>query len=144
MPRHQRVLILITKWFLKAAKSTAQSFSPILRIFSKPNVVCMKMRYILGVVSVAVLAFASCGKKTGGCYKGEKAVVKDFSESDTCGIVFQLEDGTKLEATNLAEFPGIDYSHGSLVWVSYKPASGASTCGIGEIVELRCVSERDY
>ncbi|MBI3136768.1 MAG: hypothetical protein HYZ14_18990 [Bacteroidetes bacterium] len=104
----------------------------------------MKMKYLFGALAISALVFASCGKKTGGCYKGEKAVVKDFSDSDTCGIVFQLEDGTKLEPTNLAEFKGIDYTNGSLVWVSYKPASGASTCGIGEIVELRCVSERDY
>lgn len=104
----------------------------------------MKMKYVFGVLAISALVAVSCGKKTGGCYKGEKAVVKDFSDSDTCGIVFQLEDGTKLEPTNLAEFKGIDYTHGSLVWVSYKPASGASTCGIGDIVELKCVAEREY
>jgi hypothetical protein len=104
----------------------------------------MNAKYIFGILAVSALSFTSCGKKTGGCFKGEKAVVKDFTDSDSCGIVFQLEDGTKLEPTNLSNFQGIDYSHGSLVWVSYKPASGASTCGLGEIVELKCVSEREY
>lgn len=104
----------------------------------------MKTKFVLGIFAVAVLAFASCGKKTGGCYKGEKAVVTDYSESDTCGVVFTLEDGTVLEATNLAEFKGIEYNTGTLVWISYKETSGASTCGMGEIVEIRCISKREY
>jgi len=103
----------------------------------------MKAKYILGILAISTLTFASC-KKNNGCSLSEKAIVKDFTDTDTCGIVFQLEDGTKLEPTNLAEFAGLEYNHGDLVWISYKPASGASTCGIGEIVEIRCVSEREY
>jgi hypothetical protein len=104
----------------------------------------MKTKYIIGALAISALVVASCGKDSGGCFKGEKAVVKDFTDSDSCGIVFQLEDGTKLEPTNLAEFKGIEYTHGALVWISYKPASGASTCGIGDIVEIKCVAEREY
>ena len=105
----------------------------------------MNAKYVFGILAISALTITSCGKKTGGCFKGEKAVVKDFSDqSDSCGIVFQLEDGTKLEPTNLVNFQGIDYTHGQLIWVSYKPASGASLCGLGEIVELKCVSEREY
>jgi hypothetical protein len=105
----------------------------------------MNAKYIFGILAVSALSFTSCGKKTGGCARGEKAVVKNYTaESDTCGILFQLEDGTKLEPTNLSNFQDIDYTHGALVWVSYKPASGASTCGMGDIVEMKCISEREY
>jgi len=103
----------------------------------------MKAKFIFGILAVATLTFASC-KKNNGCSFSEKAVVKDFSYTDSCGIVFQLEDGTKLEPTNLAEHSGMEYKSGDLVWLSYKPASGASTCGLGEIVEIRCVSKREY
>lgn len=104
----------------------------------------MNAKYIFGILLLSGIALTSCGKKTGGCYKGEKAWVKDFSDSDTCGILFKLEDGTYLEPTNLIEFPGINYTEGQLVWVSYKETSGASLCGLGEIVELKCVTEREY
>ena len=98
---------------------------------------------IVGLLGLFSLSLVAC-KKNNGCARSEKAWVKDFSNSDTCGIVFQLEDGTKLEPTNLAEFAGMEYENGDLVWISYKPTSGASTCGIGEIVKIRCVSEREY
>lgn len=101
-------------------------------------------RTILGLMALSVIAFGSCGKNTGGCRKGEKAWVEDYSDSDTCGIVFKLEDGTKLEATNLAEFSNMQFEHGDLLWVSYKETSGASTCGLGEIVEMKCIAERPY
>lgn len=104
----------------------------------------MKASYIFAAFAFSALLIASCGKNTGGCYKGEKAKIRDFSASDSCGIVIQLEDGTKLEPTNLAEFKGIEYTEGKLIWVSYKPASGASTCGLGEIVEIKCIAERPY
>ena len=104
----------------------------------------MKANYIAGILAVLAFSFAAC-KKNNGCSRSEKAVVKDFSESDSCGVIFELvEDGTKLEPINLPEFAGLDYEHGDLVWISWKEASGASTCGLGEIVEIRCVSEREY
>ena len=103
----------------------------------------MKTKLILGTLFIALISFTSC-KKNNGCSKSEKAWVRDFSETDTCGIVFQLEDGTKLEPVNLAEFSTMTFEEGDLIWLSYKDASGASTCGIGDIVEIRCVSEREY
>jgi len=104
----------------------------------------MNSKIIFGALSLSALLITSCGKDTGGCVGGEKAVVKDFTDSDTCGIVFQLEDGTKLEPTNLAEFSGMTFENGDLLWVSYKDASGASTCGIGEIVKMKCINTREY
>ncbi len=94
-----------------------------------------------------VVAFASC-KRHEGCNFSEKGWVRDYSlpgtDDDTCGIVFELEDGTKLEPNNLPSFPHLDYNEGDLVWISYKEAGGVSTCGIGPIVKIRCVEERPY
>ncbi|MBK7128662.1 MAG: hypothetical protein IPM74_01600 [Crocinitomicaceae bacterium] len=104
----------------------------------------MKKNIFFGSVAAVVLLLSSCGKDTGGCFKGEKAWVRDYSDSDTCGIVFELEDGTFLEPTNLAEFQHLDYVHNMLIWVSYKEVSGASICGMGEIVEMKCIEEREY
>ena len=64
----------------------------------------MNAKYFLGALAFSVLLIASCGKKTGGCYKGEKAWVKDFSESDRLRdeiaalgwIVQDSKDGQKL------------------------------------------------
>jgi hypothetical protein len=104
----------------------------------------MKKVLLVGFVFGTVLSFTACNKNNGCPNNSEKARVRDFSETDTCGIVFELEDGTKLEPTNMSEFPTINYEEGQLIWVKYKPASGASTCGIGDIVTLKCVSEREY
>ena len=105
----------------------------------------MKTRLIFALLFIASLSFTSC-KKNNGCARSEKAWVVDYSYTDTCGIVFKLEDGTKLEPTNLAKFQGggLEFLDGDLVWLSYKEADGASTCGLGDIVEIRCVSEREY
>ena len=104
----------------------------------------MKKLLLVSVVSIAALGMTACNKKNGCPNNSEKAVVRDFSDTDTCGIVFQLEDGTKIEPTNRSEFPSINYQEGQLIWVKYKPASGASTCGLGDIVKLKCISEREY
>lgn len=103
----------------------------------------MKRTY-LGLIALSLIAFASCGKKTGGCFKGEKAWVEDYTQSDSYTIVFKLEDGKKIEAINLSEYSQMNFQQGDLLWLSYKPASGASTCGLGEVVELKCVAEREY
>lgn len=104
----------------------------------------MKKLLLIGLVSTAILSITSCEKKNGCPHNSEKAMVRDFTDSDSCGIVFQLEDGTKLEPTNLSEYQFINYEEGQLIWVKYKPAAGASTCGLGDIVRLTCVSEREY
>jgi len=104
----------------------------------------MKKILFLGMLASTVLVFSAC-KKNNGCSQSEKAVVRDFSEtSDTCGILFQLEDGTKLEPNNLTEYPLMNYEEGELVWLSYKAASGTSICGLGDVVKIKCISEREY
>lgn len=103
----------------------------------------MKKYLFLGSLFAAVISFTACSKKNGCPGSSEKATVRVF-ESDSCGTLFQIEDGTKLEPTNLSEFQVLDYEEGMWVWVKYKPASGASKCGLGDIVKLQCVSEREF
>lgn len=102
----------------------------------------MKFNYIFGLLFIGLISLVAC-KKNNGCARSEAAIVKDLSASDSCGTVFELvEDGTYLEATNLNQFR--NYEDGDLVWVSYKATSGASECKLGEIVKIRCISEREF
>ncbi len=102
----------------------------------------MKAKYILGALAISVATFTACNKNN-GCARSEAAIVRDFSASDSCGTVFELtEDGEYLEATNLNQFK--NYEDGDLVWISYKATSGASECKLGEIVKIRCISDREF
>lgn len=103
----------------------------------------MKKYLILGSLLAGVFSFTACNKNNGCPNSSVKATVRDF-DNDTCGILFQLEDGTKIEPNNLSEFQTIEYEEGMWVWVKYKPASGASLCDLGDIVKLQCVSEREF
>ncbi len=103
----------------------------------------MKVKHFVGgLVVVFAVVFSSCNKNN-GCSRSEKAIALDLStESDSCGTVFQLEDGTLLEATNANQFQA--FENGDLVWLSYKETSGASLCNMGEIVRLRCLVPREF
>lgn len=104
----------------------------------------MKKLFVIGIVSIALLSITACNKNNGCPNNSEKGKIRDFTASDSCGYIIQLEDGTKLEATNLSEYPFVTLEEGQLVWVKYKAASGASTCGLGDIVRLKCLSEREF
>ena len=102
----------------------------------------MKKLAILTLV-IGSLTILGC-KKNNGCAWSEKAWIRDYSDSDTCGVLIELEDGTKLEPNNWTEHNPATWTNGALVWVSYKEASGASICNTGEIVEIKCLSEREF
>lgn len=99
------------------------------------------MKYFLFLALAGGLTLTAC-EKHNGCARSEKAIVYDLSDSDTCGIVFKLEDGTFLEATNLNEFQ--KWEDGDLVWISHKETSGASICAVGDVIEIRCVVPREF
>ncbi|WP_070136816.1 hypothetical protein [Crocinitomix algicola] len=101
----------------------------------------MKLKYLFGFLAFTTILFSAC-KKNNGCARSEEATVMDLSDSDSCGIVFKIGDGTFLEGANLNEFQ--TFEDGDLVWISYKSTAGASTCGIGEVVQIRCVVPREY
>ncbi|WP_027420186.1 hypothetical protein [Crocinitomix catalasitica] len=101
----------------------------------------MKSKLLLGLLALIAISFAAC-KKNNGCSRSEKAWVMDLSDSDSCGLVFRLEDNTLLEATNVNEFQ--NFENGDLVWISYKETAGASLCKLGTIVKIRCLTEREF
>jgi hypothetical protein len=104
----------------------------------------MKKGIFIGVLALATLTFTACNKNNGCPNSSVKAVVWDL-DNDSCGVVFQLvEDNSFVEATNRSEFPGLAYDNGQLIWLKYKKTSGASTCGLGEIVRINCISEREF
>lgn len=105
----------------------------------------MKKLFIAGIFFAAFFTVSSCNKKNGCPNSSERARIRDFT-SDSCTYIIQLDDdGTKLEATNLSEYPYIPMEEGQLVWVKFKPTSGASACGLGDsIVRIKCMSEREF
>ena len=122
--------------FLKLAFIILFSFAVIQKSFNYKY-----KRVFSSILALATIAFSACNKNN-GCARSEKATVLDFSDSDTCGLVFRLEDGTYLEATNLNEFQA--WEAGDLVWISHKETAGASTCGLGEVIQIRCVVAREF
>ncbi|MCH2233845.1 MAG: hypothetical protein MK078_06285 [Crocinitomicaceae bacterium] len=100
-------------------------------------------KFVFVTFVLGSLVFIGC-QKYNGCTRAQKAWIRDYSESDTCGVLIELEDGTKLEPTNWTEHNPNSWSDGDLIWVSYKESSGASKCNTGEIVTLKCVSEREF
>ena len=104
----------------------------------------MKKLLFIGFIGAVLFSVSACNKNNGCPNSSEKAKIRDFT-SDSCTFIIQLEDGTKLEPTNLSEYPYVNMEEGQLVWVKYKESSGASTCGLGEqIVRLKCLSEREF
>ena len=104
----------------------------------------MKKLLFTALIFSASTLFLACNKNNGCPNNSEKAVIQDYTDSDSCDYIFRLEDGTKLEPTNRSEFPNINYEDGQLIWLKYKEASGASICGQGEIIEIKCISEREF
>lgn len=103
----------------------------------------MKKVIFVAAIAIASIAVISC-EKNNGCSRSEKGWIRDFTDSDSCGVLIELEDGTKLEPTNWSEHNLSSWEEGDLVWISYKGVNGSSKCGIGDIVEIRCISEREY
>lgn len=103
------------------------------------------------------LAFSSC-KENEIPLCSTLAVVRDYSELDGCGYVFELEDGTILEPrlfpvlfcgtppvpkeiTNhpLYDFEWVD---GKQVYIDFEPVNDvASVCMTGQVVEITCLRE---
>lgn len=77
------------------------------------------------------------------CPNGEKATLKNLTGLDGCSWVLVLENGKKLEPTNLKKFDNIKLEDGKEVIVEYetKPLA-ASICMVGTIVEIICISEK--
>ena len=101
----------------------------------------MKKILIFGAIFTSILATTACTKNNGCPNSSNKAIVRDFSDIDTCGIVFELEDGSKVEPMNLSEWQAFEFVDEQLVWLKFKKVPGQSTCQLGDVVRINCVSE---
>jgi len=62
-----------------------------------------------------------------------KAKVKNMMGLDGCGFLLILDNGEKLEPTNLdKQF----MQNGIILWIKYKPTGNASICMAGKVVTL--------
>ncbi len=77
------------------------------------------------------------------CPDSVHATLKNLTGLDGCSWVLVLDNGKKLEPTNLKKFDNIKLEDGKEVFVKYeaKPLA-ASICMVGTIVEIICISEK--
>ena len=69
-----------------------------------------------------------------------KAMVVDLSDLDGCGFVLQLEDESRLLATNINDY---DLTAGQSVFIDYKSSDAMGICmAASSTVELTCVLPR--
>ena len=77
------------------------------------------------------------------CPNAVEATLKDFTGLDGCSWVLVLDNGKKLEPTNLKKFDNIELKDDKRVLIEYKTIhNAASICMIGTIVEIICISEK--
>ena len=101
----------------------------------------MRMKNILTIASFAVLAIGCNKSEDSPCETGEKATIIDLTGLDGCGFVIELENGDRIEPTNLEDFD-VPIEDGQKVWVEYHTVEAASICMVGDIVAIDCLSER--
>lgn len=82
-------------------------------------------------------------KEISQCPDSVHATLKNLTGLDGCSWVLVLDNGKKLEPTNLKKFDNIKLEDGKEVFVKYetKPLA-ASICMVGTIVEIICISEK--
>ena len=87
------------------------------------------------------LTIYSCNKES-DCENSHDAKLVNMTGLDGCSWMIELNNGTKLEPTNLNDF-NINLQENQKIWVVYYPAAqSASICMHGEIVTIDCISER--
>ncbi|MES2799960.1 MAG: hypothetical protein V4638_08085 [Bacteroidota bacterium] len=91
------------------------------------------------LISISFLLISCSSEK---CPGGEKATLVDLTGLDGCGFVIELEDGSRLEPTNLLDYDNTPVN-GKKVWVKYQTVDGGSICMVGQIVEITCLEPRN-
>jgi len=97
------------------------------------------MKKITQLLAVSLLLF-SCSKSHDGM---QKATLKDLTGLDGCGILIELENGTKLEPTNLSVYSNdVSIEDGKKVWIKYHEVEMASICMVGPMIVIDELEER--
>lgn len=97
--------------------------------------------------------FAQCDDENTAC--STRAIVRNFTGTDGCGYVFELENGELLEPVKLircgtppvtnfvgapvAGFESLELKEGMRVKISYEETESVSTCMIGPLVRITCL-----
>ena len=90
---------------------------------------------------VLILAIHSCNKDS-ECENSHSAKLVNMTGLDGCSWMIELNNGTKLEPTNLNDF-NINLQENQKIWVVYYTAAQLSSiCMHGEIVTIDCISKR--
>ena len=90
---------------------------------------------------VLTLCINSCNKES-ECENSLSAKLVNMTRLDGCSWMIELNDGTKLEPTNLNDF-NINLQENQKIWIVYNTAAQmVSICMHGEIVTIDCISER--
>ena len=106
------------------------------------------MKFSLKIISRNILVYStflllliSC-KKESECENSHIAKLVNMTGLDGCSWMIELNNGAKLEPTNLNDF-SINLQENKKIWVVYHTAAQmASICMHGEIVTIDCISER--
>ena len=113
-------------------------------------------KIIIAAFSVFSIGIISCSNDE-SVQCSTPATVRDYTGTDGCGFVFELEDGSILEPNfpilfcgtppipkEVTEHPLYDFewANGKEVFISYKTVpEAASVCMLGEVVEITCITE---
>ena len=93
------------------------------------------------VLALVIMTNHSCNKES-ECENSHRAKLVNMTGLDGCSWMIELNNGTRLEPTNLNDF-NINLQDNQKIWIEYHPAPQlASICMAGEIVTIDCISER--
>ena len=127
------------------------------RLSNYQNKKYMKFLATTFIAGALALSF-SCSEgtlDTAAC--GVPATVRDLSQLDACGWVFELNDGTRIEPfwpffcgtpplpKEMTESPlyNFEYVDGKTVYISYElMPEMTSACMAGSVAKITCISER--
>ena len=103
------------------------------------------MRAIAIVISLVLLIGCSNAKETtsdNDCRGGEFLKLIDLTGLDGCGLVFEQQNGDRLEPLNLSAY-SIELEVGETYQVLYKVRSDAmSVCMVGQTIEILCIQKK--
>lgn len=98
---------------------------------------------------IACCTIFSCSKPvnsletTTPCENSKPATLRNLTGLDGCSWVLVLDNGQKLEPTNLKSFDNIKLEDGKKVFVEFEELPYAvSICMVGKIIKINCISEQ--
>lgn len=99
-----------------------------------------KSKYIILGLFITLFLASSCTKSS--CAGGKNGTLKNQEQIGGCDWAIELDDGTRLDPTNLDDF-GAPLEEGKKVSVRYREVkNAASICMSGRIVVLKCIKEK--